>query len=90
MASFVAAYRIGMWELNHDAALIDPARAEQASGELGHWLCWIQNASGPIALGVLTISASAALIGYVVSSIVWRWWTARKWRRRAERHAAGH
>ena len=82
---YYAAYRIGAWELRHDAALIDPARAEVASGELAHFLFWIKNASGPIALGVLTIAASAALIGYLVSALAWRWWTARKWRRRNSR-----
>lgn len=86
---YIAAYRIGAWELHHDAALIDPARAEHASGELGRFLFWIHEASGPIALGILTLSAGAALTGYVVSAIGWRLWIRSKWRnRRHERRAA--
>ena len=76
-----AAYRIGRWELRHDT-IIDPAAAAQASGELGRFLFWIHHASGPIALGILTISASAALIGYIVSALVWRLWVHSKWRGR--------
>jgi uncharacterized protein (DUF2062 family) len=86
---YIAAYRIGSWELRHDALVVDPARAEQASGELGRFLFWIHHASGPIALGILTISAGAALTGYVVSAIAWRLWIRSKWRRRKhERRAA--
>jgi uncharacterized protein (DUF2062 family) len=79
-----AAYRIGRWELHHDA-LVDPAAAKQVSSELGRILFWIHHASGPIALGILTISVSAALIGYVVSALAWRLWVRSKWRSR--RHA---
>jgi hypothetical protein len=80
---YFAAYRIGRWELHHDA-IVDPAAAEQASSELGRFLFWIHHASGPIALGILTISASAALTGYVVSAVGWRLWLRSKWRRRRQ------
>lgn len=86
---YIAAYRIGAWELHHDSALIDPKRAEQASGELGRFLFWIHEASAPIAVGVLTLAAGAALTGYVVSAIAWRLWIRSKWRgRRQQRRAA--
>jgi uncharacterized protein (DUF2062 family) len=78
-----AAYHIGRWELHHDA-LVDPTAAAQASSELGRFLFWIHHASGPIALGILTISASAALTGYVVSAVGWRLWLRSKWRRRRQ------
>ena len=32
---YYAAYRIGSWELHHDATLVDPAAAAQVSGEFG-------------------------------------------------------
>ena len=68
-----AAYHIGRWELRHDA-IVDPAAAREASGELGRMLFWLHHASGPIALGILTISLSAAILGYVVSALGWRLW----------------
>ena len=38
---------------------------------------------------VLTIAFGTALIAYAVSSLIWRWWLASKWRqRRAVRRAA--
>ena len=79
---YYAAYRIGSWELHHDATLVNPATAARVSGELGRFLFWIHEASGPIALGVLTIAALAAAAGYVVSSLIWRWWLGSKWRQR--------
>ena len=85
---YYAAYQIGSWELRHDT-LIDPQAAKEVTGELGRCLFWIQNASGPIAVGILTIAASAALVGYVVSALVWRLWIRSKWRRRREDRRAG-
>jgi uncharacterized protein (DUF2062 family) len=75
---YYAAYQIGNWELRHEALGPDPAAAQQASSELGQLLFWIHHASGPIALGVLTLAASAALGGYVLSALGWRLWVVRK------------
>jgi hypothetical protein len=72
---YYAAYRIGSWELRHEALGADPAAAQQASSELGRMLFWLHHASGPIALGILTIALSAAVGGYVVSFLGWRAWT---------------
>jgi uncharacterized protein (DUF2062 family) len=72
---YYAAYRIGSWELRHEALGPDPAAAREASSELGRMLFWLHHASGPIALGILTIALSAAVGGYVVSALVWRVWT---------------
>ena len=43
---YYAAYRIGSWELHHDATLVIPAAAERFSGELSRLLFWIHQASG--------------------------------------------
>jgi uncharacterized protein (DUF2062 family) len=87
-AMYYAAYRIGKWELRHDAGVIDPQAAAQAGGELGRMLFWAHHASGPIALGILTLSASAAALGYLVAAIGWRLRIRAKWRRRSRAHAA--
>src|SRR3954447_26410959 len=79
---YYAAYRIGSWELHHDAALVNPADAERFSGELSRLLFWIHQASGPIAVGVLTIAAAAAVFGYLVSALVWRFWSQSRWQQR--------
>ena len=52
--------------------LVNPAAAERFSGELSRLLFWVHHASGPIALGVLTIAVAAAILGYLVSALVWR------------------
>jgi uncharacterized protein (DUF2062 family) len=86
---YYAAYRVGSWELHHDASLVNPAAAEHFSGELARFLFWIHHASGPIAVGVLTFAAAAAMIGYGVSALLWRGWLGSKWRqRRRDRKAA--
>lgn len=79
---YYAAYRIGSWELHHDATLVDPATANRVSGHLGHFLFWIHEASGPIAVGVLTIAATAAAVGYVIAALLWRSWLESRWRQR--------
>ena len=72
-----AAYHIGRWELRQDT-IVDPAAAREASGELARMLFWLHHASGPIALGILTISLSAAALGYAISALGWRLWTRFK------------
>ena len=79
---YYAAYRIGAWELHHDATLVNPAAAERFSGELGRLLFWVHQASGSIALGVLTIAAASALLGYVIAVLVWRFWSSSRWQQR--------
>ena len=71
---YYAAYRIGSWELHHEALGPDPAAAQEASSEIARMLFWLHHASGPIALGILTIALSAAISGYVVSALIWRGW----------------
>jgi len=86
---YYAAYKVGAWELHHEV-VVDPNAAAQASGELGHMLFWVHEASGPIALGVLTIAIVAAATGYVVSLLLWNGWVRSKWRaRRLERSPVG-
>jgi uncharacterized protein (DUF2062 family) len=79
---YYAAYRIGSWELHHDAHLVNPTTAARVSGELGRFLFWIHEASGPIALGILTMAVTAAAIGYLGAALVWRGWLESKWRAR--------
>jgi uncharacterized protein (DUF2062 family) len=79
---YVAAYRIGSWELHHEASLVNPADAERFSSELSRMLFWIHQASGSIAVGILTIAVAAAAVGYAVSAIGWRYWCRSRWQRR--------
>jgi len=82
---YYAAYKIGSWELRHDAPGPDPQMAREASSELARMLFWLHHASGPIAIGIATLAVSAAILGYAVSSIAWRLWVRSKWRRRRHR-----
>jgi uncharacterized protein len=79
---YYAAYRIGSWELHHDATLVDPHAAERFSSELSRLLFWIHQASGSIAVGVLTIAGVAAAVGYVLAALIWRYWTRSRWQQR--------
>src|SRR4051812_24703727 len=77
---YYAAYRIGAWELHHEGKLVTPAAAERFSSELSRILFWIHQASGSIALGVLTIATVSAVLGYLAAALFWRWWSASRWR----------
>lgn len=84
---YYAAYRIGSWELHHEGPLVDPAAAEQFSGELSRLLFWIHQASGPIAVGIITMAAATAAISYFLSVLGWRWWLMGRRRRRRNANA---
>jgi uncharacterized protein (DUF2062 family) len=79
---YYAAYRLGSWELHHDAPLVDHPTAARFSSELSRLLFWIHEASGSIAVGVLTIAAASAVIGYLAAALVWRFWSRRRWDKR--------
>jgi hypothetical protein len=81
---YYAAYRIGSWELHHDSRLLDPAAAERFSSELSRLLFWLHHASGPIAVGVLTMAAVLAAVGYLAASLVWGYWSRSRWRHRRQ------
>jgi uncharacterized protein len=81
---YYGAYRIGSWELHHDAAILNPADAERFSSELSRMLFWVHHASGSIAVGVLTIAIVLGVIGYFGSSFAWRLWCASRWRQRRQ------
>ena len=81
---YYAAYRIGSWELHNDGRLVNPAAAERFSGELSRLLFWIHQASGPIAVGVLTIAVAAAVLGYLGAALSWRFWSHSRWQQRRQ------
>jgi len=54
----------------------------------GEWLRWLFSDAAPSLLtGLFIIAGAAAALGYVLTVGIWRWWQARKWRRRARRWA---
>lgn len=81
---YYAAYRIGSWELHHDSTLLDPTAAERFSSELSRLLFWVHQASGPIAVGILTIAAVLATLGYLTASLVWAFWSRSRWQHRRQ------
>lgn len=87
---YYAAYRVGSWELHQDSALVNPAAAERFSSELGRILFWIHHASGPIAVGILTLAVAAATIGYFATSLVWRGIARNRFRRRRRAARRSH
>ena len=47
------------------------------------WVSWLfSDAAVAMVSGLFIIAALSALTGYLASILVWRWWTAHKWRRR--------
>ena len=50
------------------------------------WLVWMLSDAAPaLVFGLLLISVGAAVVGYAISAVAWRWWTARKRRNRLSR-----
>ena len=79
---YYGAYRIGSWELHQDVALVDPEAAARVSSELGRILFWAHHASGPIALGILTLAFGCATAGYFIAKLVWNSTSRDRFRRR--------
>ena len=61
----------------------------QNSAPLSEWLAWLASDAAPARVtGVFIIAGASATVGYLISIFVWRWWVARKWRRRVARPEA--
>ena len=53
---------------------------------VGRWMQWLFSDAAPaLVAGLFLIGLGVALVGYIVSLVVWRWWVGRKWRQRFAR-----
>lgn len=83
---WIAAYWVGGWLLRVDAAtVVAPVSRAIEQTELQQFLEWLTGATMVTAFGLVVIAIVSASLGYVISVWIWRWWTARKWARRAIR-----
>ena len=81
MASIWVGNRLGF---HADLASFQALR-ERGAG-IGEWLAWLFSDAAPaLVSGLFLIAIISGAIGYLLSILVWRWWTGHKWRRRAAR-----
>jgi hypothetical protein len=56
---------------------------------IGEWVAWLfSDAALATVSGLLIIATVSAIVSYFATILFWRWWTGRKWRRRARRGTA--
>ena len=81
---WIAAYFIGEWVLRVDRHVPGDlaAGAAQQIGEQIGWIPWLMEKGAVAALGILILTAVAAVLGYALSALGWRLWIARKWHNR--------
>ncbi|UIJ43828.1 DUF2062 domain-containing protein [Sphingomonas cannabina] len=54
-----------------------------ANAGLSQWVAWLLSEAAPaLILGLSVIASGCALLGYAATALGWRWWIARKWRKR--------
>lgn len=62
----------------------------ERGASVGEWLAWLFSDAAPaLVSGLFIIALAAGGLGYVLAVAIWRWWIARKWRRRALRAGRG-
>jgi uncharacterized protein (DUF2062 family) len=80
---FPAAYKIGGWLLRVDAMTkVQPISHTMHSTQTDHLLQQITGAGLATAFGLFVMATVLASIGYLASSLGWRWWVGRKRRQR--------
>jgi uncharacterized protein (DUF2062 family) len=78
---WVAAYWLGKFVLGLGAEVRVETAATAAVGD--GWMHWAIAEAGPATLtGLVLITTFLAVTGYAASALGWRWWIARKWKRR--------
>ena len=76
---YVAAYELGSWLLLGNAP--HPDLVMPALGEPGFWrdaAAWAARFGKPLALGILLMGSTFAIVGYALVQIIWRWRSRRK------------
>jgi uncharacterized protein len=55
------------------------------------WLAWLASDAAPsLIVGLFVVASAAAIVGYVVATLGWRLWIARKWRARGHQSRSLH
>jgi uncharacterized protein (DUF2062 family) len=76
------AYRIGHWVLRPDRITPGHPIAANIRANEG-WLHWIVAQGGPSTIvGLLLMAITLSALGYVVTSLIWRWRAGGRWRNR--------
>lgn len=76
-----AAYQIGHWVLQFDSHVPGRPLATHVHGHVG-MLHWIAAGGPPIIVGLIILAVALATAGYLLTGLVWRLRTLRKWRNR--------
>jgi len=74
----VVANQVGKFVLRIDAMTDGQPINSQIRSEFGEWLSWFVREAGVTAFGFLVLAIIFSALGYVISSLGWRWWIGRK------------
>jgi uncharacterized protein (DUF2062 family) len=81
---YLVAYEYGRLLLGHGALAALPALPEWEWSLHAIWH-WTLSLGKPLAVGLVALAVTLALVGYVVAALGWRWYVVSAWRRRAAR-----
>lgn len=83
---WVVAYKVGSWLLHVDAmTVIAPVNSAMEHTQLQDALQWLTGATLVTAFGLVIVAIVASAASYILTSLAWRWWVARKRRQRLDR-----
>ncbi|MDP9424011.1 MAG: DUF2062 domain-containing protein, partial [Pseudomonadota bacterium] len=75
MAAIWVGNRLGF---HADLASFQALRGRGAG--IGEWLAWLFSDAAPaLVSGLFLIAIASGAIGYLLSILIWRWWTGHKW-----------
>ena len=61
---------------------IDSSGIDRIVAHCMHWAHWAVGKGPSVIVGLFVIATVLSLVGYLGSSVFWRWWIGRKWRQR--------
>jgi len=90
VALLAAASKIGGLLLRVDPATvsepisqaIDSSGLDRIVAHCLHWVHWAAGKGPSVIVGWFVIATALSVVGYLGSSVFWRWWIGRKWRQR--------
>ncbi len=96
---YYAAYRLGnlMIGSEGDAGSLNPKMINKVANEqaaVGNWFTniidWVQSVGPQLMAGLAVIAVAAAIVGYVLTNVIWHFQARYRWHKRQQRRQASH
>jgi len=81
---YLLAFTMGTWMVPSNKGFVAPPDFDlgHMSQSLTAWANWTWGLGEPLAIGLVTLACTLAVIAYLAIALAWRYWVIREWKKR--------